>query len=221
MPFNSWGFEILWSTMTRKESFVDENKPNEVVDPEEFKCHARRHMPGHCYKTYDAMMGQAHSKFAKAKHVDGTPWVFNGSIRPTLCNWTNTGKSALEESIKWLVEHGWLIRVTPEGKHRRWYASGRIAPTEYIILSHDEFVANRGTSDCPPYAYQKKDDKEKGLERGQKLGPKETVPENFELSRVVRDKAKQLGWPQMAKYLGSLDEEARANIVAHLKKGKR
>ena len=205
-------------TARKAESLMDENpihKPEEL-DPEQFVCHARRHMPGHVYKTYDAMMAQAHSALAKAKHVEGTPWVFNGSVRPTLCNWTDSPKSSLEEHITWLENAGWLIRVTPEGKRRR-SKDGTILPTEYIILSHAEYVANRGAKDCPPYDYHAKDDSKKGIERGQKkVVAKEKFPKNFALAR----RAKELGWPHMAKYLKTLDEESRDNIIAHLKKNK-
>jgi hypothetical protein len=103
---------------------VADNNP--TTDKPDFVCAARRHMSGSVFKTYDALCAIAFSKATKNKHVVGTPWVCFATVKPTICNYTNTGRSQILEHIRRLLRHGRLIDPTP-GKRKRWANSGKLA----------------------------------------------------------------------------------------------
>jgi hypothetical protein len=147
-------------------------------DKPKFVCHARRHMKGPAYKTYDAMLAMALSGFSEDNPREpNVPLEFFAAIRPTLSNHTNTSLSQLYEHIDQLLEARWLIDPNPDGPQPRW-EKGRMAPKRYIILTHDEYVANK-VGPCPEYAYQQSDDSETGIERGTKIDNKDDQPLDF------------------------------------------
>jgi hypothetical protein len=146
------------------------------LDKPKFDCHARRHMSGAMFKTYDAMLAMAK---AGKKHIEGQPWVFCGRVNPTLANHTNSSPDQLAEHIKWLVENKWLIF-----QRRVMWENNVLGQNEYIILTHGQYKANVGG--CPPFKYAQDKNEEKGIKAGDKIAPKGKQPEPFAMQNHLR-----------------------------------
>lgn len=165
---------------------------NPTKDKPTFQCHARRHMSGAVYKTYDAMLAMAKSPI---KDEDGTftpqpprkpgdpLLVFFGAINPTLANHTDTSPDQLGEHMDKLEKIGWLIPHPDSESQPRGYR-GRLLPKRYYILEHFDYPGP-----CPPYAYAQEDDKAKEIERGEKLGEKGEEPVEFAMHTLTRTQA--------------------------------
>lgn len=109
-----------------------------------FVCsHARRHMGGAVFKTYDTMVAMAKSS---PTWKPGDPLIFYGKIRPTLVNATNTSETQLYDHIEQMYKSGWAI----PGERQRW-PNGRLGTVRICLLTHDLHVAKGGA--CPPAKY--------------------------------------------------------------------
>ncbi|HEV2521972.1 MAG TPA: hypothetical protein VGT24_06285 [Candidatus Acidoferrales bacterium] len=153
----------------------------DIKDKPAFQCHARRHMSGAVYKTYDAMLAMAKSG-KKNRQPGDPPLEFFAAIRPTLANHTNTGLSQIYEHIDQLLETGWLLEPDKDKPRERW-EKGRLAPVRYYILEHFDYVENR-VGECPPYKFQQSDDSETGIERGERIAGKGEQPADFALNTL-------------------------------------
>jgi hypothetical protein len=130
-----------------------------------FLCHARRHMSGAVYKTYDAMLAMAKSAYAgtyedgtpKPPRPEGEPLIFYASVTPTLVNHTGTSKKQLDNHIKQLLTDGWLHKSETEDGKRERNAQGHLAPVTYYILDHFEYCALYPKRECPPFLAEKPD----------------------------------------------------------------
>lgn len=119
--------------------------------PRTFLCHARRHMSGPVFKTYDAILAMA-----KSGPPEDRPFpdrlVFLGRIRPTLANHTNSSLTQLAEHIECLVEHKWLYRIDPPAGNRERDVRGHLQPVWYHVIEHAEYQSTFPDS-CPEFLY--------------------------------------------------------------------
>jgi hypothetical protein len=155
-----------------------------TADKPKFSCHARRHMTGPVFKTYDAIMAMAMSAFSGTDE-DGKPkkrvptdvLSFYGKVR-TLVNHTGTSKTQIEEHIETLVEDGWLIRCEPPDGGDRERFEGKYKSVVYIVLDHADYIAAGGHA-CPPFKYK---------EDGSPTVPK-TQPIEFRIAELMKHAA--------------------------------
>ena len=158
-----------------------------VKKKDTFECHARRHMSGAVYKTYDAMLAMALSKEFDEEgneipRIAGAQLIFRGRISPTLANHTNSAPDQLADHIAKLCELKWLKKG-----RRVSYGSNKLGHYEYEILTHKQYEATYGG--CPDYKYVQKKDTEAGIRAGDKVGPKGKQPDVF----AMQNKLRQLG----------------------------
>jgi hypothetical protein len=149
------------------------------------ECHARRHMSGAVFKTYDAMLAMAKSKQFDSEgneipRREGEPLIFKGRVNPTLANHTNTSPDQLSDHIRQLLEQSWLYRLK-----RVSYGDGKLGHWEYSIVTHDQFVA-RDPGPCPPFAYAQKKDEEAKIKAGDKISNRGKQPAAFALGKLGR-----------------------------------
>jgi hypothetical protein len=145
------------------------------TDKLEFVCHVRRHLTPSEFRTYDTMRIMVMS----GPHEKGDQLFFHGRLAK-LANYTNSSIRLEEINIKSLEAKGWLVR-----SHQQRWRGGKFGTVEYLLLSHDEYVAcekfphgrAHKWSPCPPYKYD--------METGELITPGKLKPG---LAKVSDDK---------------------------------
>lgn len=177
-----------------------------------FECHARRHMTGAVYKTYDAILAMALS-FYKPKGAPesdlrpvrqpGSTAVFFGRIMPTLANHTGSSPRQLYTHLDWLLKNGWLVEIDPPNDAKRERDErGRFAPVLYYVFEHDEWLKQGKGRKCPVFKYKVD---------GERI-EKDEQPAWFVAIREMKEMSKPL-----ADFLKGRTQEEIAAHIAHLK----
>jgi hypothetical protein len=130
-----------------------DDKPDST--PEQFLCHAKRHM-GAEFVLYDTMFAMAKAGWNRAKKngtwPDGREWRETDPLicyakRYNLANAINRTSSTVTNMAEALEKDGWII-PTHSGQRRR---QGEWASNEFLIITHADY--ERAHDTCPALRY--------------------------------------------------------------------